>query len=173
MTPTFDPQRLIRTLVEHEVEFVLIGATAAWLQGDPSVTADLDITPRKDIDNAERLADALNELGARPVTRGVVGARATLDERDFLGWQPHQFITDAGAIDVLPDVAAVGDYEDLRRRAVTLGAVGATLLVASLDDVIASKELLGRPKDRLHLETLYETRSALADGPTPDRLDDA
>ncbi len=157
MTPTFDPRRLIHTLIDHEVEFVVIGATAAWLQGDPSVTADLDITPRKDIDNAERLATALTELRARPVERGVVGAQTTLEERDFLGWQVRQYVTDAGAIDVLPDVVAVGDFEDLVRDAVSLNVAGTTILVASLPDVIRSKEALDRPKDRLHLETLRET----------------
>jgi hypothetical protein len=51
-----DPERLLRTLVEHEVEFCVIGAVAAWLQGNPSVTLDLDVMPRRDLDNAERLA---------------------------------------------------------------------------------------------------------------------
>lgn len=157
MTPTFDPRRLIRTLIDHDVEFVVVGATAAWLQGDPSVTADLDITPRKDIDNAERLAAALTELEARPVEHGVVGAQVTQEERDFLGWQPRQFVTDAGAIDVIPDVAAVGDFEDLVRDAVRLEVAGGTILVASLVDVIRSKEALDRPKDRVHLETLRDT----------------
>ena len=34
----FDPERLLRSLVEHEVDFYVIGALAAWLQGNPSVT---------------------------------------------------------------------------------------------------------------------------------------
>jgi hypothetical protein len=61
-----DPQRLLRALVDHEVEFCVIGAVAAWLQGNPSVTFDLDVMPRRDLDNAERLAAALNALAARP-----------------------------------------------------------------------------------------------------------
>lgn len=43
-----DPERLLRTLVEHEVEFCVIGALAAWLQGSPAVTLDLDVMPRRD-----------------------------------------------------------------------------------------------------------------------------
>jgi len=51
-----DPERLLRTLVDHEVEFCVIGAVAAWLQGNPSVTLGLDVMPRRELDNAERLA---------------------------------------------------------------------------------------------------------------------
>jgi len=36
-----DPEKLLRTLVDHGVEFCVIGAVAAWLQGNPSVTLDL------------------------------------------------------------------------------------------------------------------------------------
>ncbi|HZK16332.1 MAG TPA: hypothetical protein VFC52_07080 [Solirubrobacterales bacterium] len=61
----FDPERLLRALVDHEVEFCVIGATAAWLQGSPAVTLDLDVMPQRDLGNAERLAAALNTLGAR------------------------------------------------------------------------------------------------------------
>ena len=60
-----DPERLLRTLVEHEVEFCVIGAVAAWLQGSPAVTLDVDVMPRRDLDNAERLAAALR-LARRP-----------------------------------------------------------------------------------------------------------
>jgi hypothetical protein len=59
------PERLLRSLAEHEVEFCVIGAVAAWLQGNPSVTLDLDVMPRRELDNAERLAAALNALVPR------------------------------------------------------------------------------------------------------------
>jgi hypothetical protein len=32
----FDPLALLRKLVEHEVDFYVIGAVAAWLQGSPT-----------------------------------------------------------------------------------------------------------------------------------------
>lgn len=33
-----DPERLLRTLIDRKVEFCVIGAVAAWLQNNPSVT---------------------------------------------------------------------------------------------------------------------------------------
>lgn len=35
-----DPERILAVLAEHEVDFHVIGALAAWLQGNPTVTLD-------------------------------------------------------------------------------------------------------------------------------------
>jgi hypothetical protein len=151
-----DPERLLRMLVEHEVEFCVIGAVAAWLQGNPTVTLDLDVMPRRDLDNADRLAAALNSLGVRP--RGA-GAAMNLEGADFLGWQIQQFDTEAGPIDVVPQAAAIGGFEDVATIGLTLGDLSVRVL--AIDEVIASKEELGRAKDTAALPALYATREAL------------
>ncbi len=66
-----DPERIVRILAEHGVDYVLIGALAARLQGFPRLTADIDITPARDPENVRRLAAALRELDARVYTDGV------------------------------------------------------------------------------------------------------
>jgi hypothetical protein len=151
-----DPERLLKTLVDHDVEFCVIGAVAAWLQGNPSVTLDLDVMPRRDLDNAERLASALNSLAARP--RG--GDQAVeLEGADFLGWQAQSFDTDAGPLDVVPNATAIGGFEDV--ATVELRLDDLSLRVITIDEVIASKERLGRPKDVAALPALYATREAI------------
>lgn len=60
-----DPEKLLRTLVDREVEFYVIGAVAARPQGNPSVTLGLDVMPGRNVDNAERLSIALKQLNAR------------------------------------------------------------------------------------------------------------
>jgi hypothetical protein len=151
-----DPERLLRSLVEHEVEFCVIGAVAAWLQGNPSVTLDLDVMPRRDLDNADRLAEALKALGARP--RGEDTA-LDLEGADFLGWQAQSFDTEAGPLDVVPLASAIGGYEDVATIELALGDL--SVRVITIDEVIASKERLGRPKDTAALPALYATRDAL------------
>jgi hypothetical protein len=151
-----DPERLLRTLVDHEVEFCVIGAVAAWLQGNPSVTLDLDVMPRRELDNAERLAAALNALAARP--RGGESA-VELEGADFLGWNPQSFDTDAGPLDIVPLAAAIGGFEDVATIELALGEL--SVRVITIDEVIASKEKLGRPKDTAALPALYATREAL------------
>jgi hypothetical protein len=156
MTTALDPERLIRTLVDHEVEFCVIGAVAAWLQGNPTVTLDLDVMPRRELGNAERLAAALNSLDARP--QGV-DATTELEGADFLGWKTQRFETDAGPLDVVPLAAGIGGFEDVATIELTLGELSVRVL--AIDDVIASKEQLGRPKDTAALPALYATREAL------------
>jgi hypothetical protein len=151
-----DPERLLRTLVEHEVDFCVIGALAAWLQGSPAVTLDLDVMPRRDLDNAERLAAALNALSARP--RGD-DAPVMLEGADFLGWQMQRFETDAGPLDVVPQAAAIGGFEEVATVELRLGDLAVRAI--TLDEVIASKEKLGRPKDTAALPALYAAREAL------------
>jgi hypothetical protein len=151
-----DPERLLRTLVEHEVEFCVIGAAAAWLQGNPSVTLDIDVMPRRDLDNADRLAAALNALTAR--ARGDE-REIELEGADFLGWKARRFDTDAGSLDVVPVAAAIGGYESVATIELALGDF--SVRVITIDEVIASKESLGRPKDTAALPALYATREAL------------
>jgi hypothetical protein len=151
-----DPERLLRTLVDHEVEFCVIGAVAAWLQGSPTVTLDLDVMPRRELENAERLAAALNALAARP--RGDETA-VELEGPDFLGWRSQSFETDAGPLDVVPLAAALGGFENVATIELTLGEF--SVRVITIDQVIASKEELGRPKDTAALPALYATREAL------------
>ena len=151
-----DPERLLRTLVEHGVDFCVIGATAAWLQGNPTVTLDLDVMPQRDLDNAERLAEALKELHAR--TRGS-DEPLELEGADFLGWESRSFDTDAGPLDVVPIAAAIGGYEEVATVELSLGDL--TIRAITIDQLIASKEKLGRPKDTAALPALYATREAL------------
>jgi len=151
-----DPERLLRSLVDHGVEFCVIGAVAAWLQGNPTVTIDLDVMPRRELGNAERLAAALNELGARP--RGS-GAALDLEGADFLGRQIQQFDTEAGPLDVVPRAAAIGGFEDVATIELVLDDLSVRVL--AIDDVIASKKRLGRPKDTAALPALYATREAI------------
>jgi hypothetical protein len=150
----FDPEKLLRTLVEHEVEFCVIGAVAASLQGSPAATLDLDVMPRRDLDNADRLAAALNALGARSPD----GEKNELEGTDFLGWQSRRFETDAGPLDVVPHATAIGGFEDVATIGLTLADL--TVRAITLDQVIASKEKLGRPKDTAALPALYATREA-------------
>ncbi|HYP55402.1 MAG TPA: hypothetical protein VEQ41_03755 [Solirubrobacterales bacterium] len=150
-----DAETLLRALADHDVDFCVIGALAAWLQGSSAATVDLDVMPRRDLENAERLAAALNSLGARERDE----AARKLEGADFLGWQPRHFETDAGALDIVPSAAAIGGYEDVATVELRLGDF--SVRVATLDEVIASKEKLGRPKDKAALPALYAAREAL------------
>lgn len=144
-----DPERLIQTLDRHGVEFVLIGALAARLYGFPRVTADADITPADDRQNVGRLAAALRELGARIYTESIpegldFDCSAEMLSRAAM-WN---LVTRAGRVDIAFVPSGTAGYEDLAKGATKFKAFGVTFLVASVDDIIRSKEAAGRPKDR-------------------------
>jgi hypothetical protein len=155
----FDPSRMLAALVQRDVRFVLIGGMAAVLHGDVGVTVDLDVVPERSPENLERLAAALRELGARRRTEGEPeGLRLDCSAAFFSNLSPDAIVnltTRAGDLDVTFQPSGTRGYPDLRRDAVEIEA-GRRLhiLVASLADVIRSKEAAGREKDRLALPRL-------------------
>jgi hypothetical protein len=136
----FRPTEILAVLARHEVTYILIGGLAATLHGAAYVTVDLDITPSPDAANLERLSAALAELEARV----RVGASS---EHEHLS-------TNAGDLDICLTPAGTAGYDDLRRDAVRIMLAGNEVAVASLADVVRSKEAAGRDKDRLALPML-------------------
>jgi hypothetical protein len=59
--PRFQPEAMLRTLERHGVHYILIGGLAATLHGSPLRTGDADICPAGDLENLERLAQALQQ----------------------------------------------------------------------------------------------------------------
>ncbi|MGQ0669497.1 MAG: hypothetical protein ACT4PO_07480 [Actinomycetota bacterium] len=63
-------------------------------------------------------------------------------------------VTDHGRLDITLKPSGTAGYEDLVRDAIHLSILGAEIDVASLADVVRSKEAAGREKDRLVLPVL-------------------
>ncbi len=55
---------LLRVLLRHEVDFLVVGGVAAQLAGAPILTFDLDVLYDKSPENLDRLLPALEELKA-------------------------------------------------------------------------------------------------------------
>ena len=148
MSP-FDPERIVRALAARRVRYVLIGATAARLQGFPRVTADADITPAPEAENLERLAHALRDLRARVYTTSVPeGLAFDCDGPSLARGRMWNFITDAGRLDVILEPSGTRGYEDLAGSALTYELFGAEVRAASLADILRSKQALNRPQDQ-------------------------
>lgn len=143
-----NPQVLLATLERHKVDFVLIGALAARLYGFPRLTADADITPATGVANLERLATALKELDAKVYTESVPeGLPFDCSARTLGRARMWNLVTNAGRLDIAFEPSGVNGYDGLREDAERFEAFGVRFLVASLDDIIRSKEAAGRPKD--------------------------
>jgi hypothetical protein len=158
--PTFDPEALLRALVEADVRFVVIGGIAAQVLGSPSLTADLDICYERSRDNLKRLVAALSKLGA--FRRGAPElAGLPLDAAALRVGDVFTLSTRYGALDLVGNPAPGLDYEVLLKNALRVQLHGTSVAVAGLDDLIAMKRAAGRPKDRVELEILGALREEL------------
>lgn len=161
MSAAFDPLRVLRTLDAHGVRFVLIGGLGARLHGSPTVTNDTDICYERTPENLERLVAALREVHAE--LRDVADAVPfQLDVESLAAGDHFTFVTEAGNLDVLGSPAGVEGFRALARAAVRLRLDDLTVLVASIDDLIAMKRAAGRPKDLVEVEILSAVKDETA-----------
>ena len=155
MTDAFVPQEILAVLDRHHVRYVLIGGLAAILHGASHLTTDVDIVPEEAARNLERLSAALVELGARIRVVGEDdGVPFRHDAESLARVRIWNLVTDRGNLDITFEPSGTQGYEDLRRDAVSMRVRGVEVPVASLADVIRSKEAAGRQRDRAILPTL-------------------
>jgi hypothetical protein len=151
----FRPERILEVLVEHGVDYVMIGGLAAAIHGSDLVTGDIDITPSTDDGNLTRLSRALDELDAR--IRSVDapdGLPFAHDAASLARATVWNLVTNAGDLDLAMMPSGTRGYDDLRRAAIAIDILGVPTRVAALADVIRSKEAAGRDKDRAALPML-------------------
>lgn len=161
----FDPVAVLRVLHKHEVKFLVVGGIAARLHGAPLLTQDVDVTPETGRKNLERLVAALAELEARLRTATEPdGVPFPFDPGLLENSTVWTLTTRYGDLDLVMLPAGTTGYRDLVRDAGEMRVAvdpDLTVMVASLADVIRSKEAAGREKDRAALPLLRKTLDEL------------
>ena len=150
---------LINTLIDGEVEFILIGGVAANLHGSGRLTLDVDVVYRRSAGNLKKLVTALAPLN--PYLRGVpAGLPFQWDVQTLHRSLNLTLDTSLGAIDLLAEVAGNGTWESLiaGSREIELGE--RRCRVVSLPQLIHLKRAAGRPKD---FESIAELEIILAE----------
>ena len=164
-----DETRIFEALDDHEVEYVVVGGSAAILWGAQRATRDVDCVAHQTTENHRRLCDALRQMGnPRLRIEGVDDEAAAALSKQLL--HPDFFArtaastwrTDSGSIDVLSDIPDLDGqpvpYSELRARATFAPTGELRIPVASLADIIDSKMRANRAKDRDALPELLELR---------------
>lgn len=158
---TLDFYGLLRTLLDHDAEFVLIGGFALGFHGVPRGTKDVDIVPEPTTANVTRLWAALESLEAAPVELADPDFRPeempvpfTLE--GLLGGGNWALDTRFGRLDLMPEVIGVDGYEELRAHAVKaeLPELGGPIWIAGRDDLVTMKQEAGRPQDLIDVQAL-------------------
>jgi hypothetical protein len=155
----FNPSAILEVLARHHVTYVLIGGYAALLQGSGLATIDIDIVPDRTKANLAKLAAALEDLDAKIRAAGTDGLPFSVSAESLQGVSVLNLTTRFGDLDLAfsPSGFTAG-FDALRPGATQMTIDGLSVLVASLDDVIASKEAAGRDKDFEALPRLLRLR---------------
>lgn len=133
-------------LADSGVNFVIVGAYAAYAQGATSAEGALDICYDRTPENIRRLSSALTPFHLR--LRGVAdGVPFTPNEQTLTQGVKFALQTKIGAIDLLGELSGVGQFPALVPDAISVVLHGRSLRVASMDSIIRSKRAAGRPKD--------------------------
>ncbi|MCX6338990.1 MAG: hypothetical protein NTX71_03615 [Candidatus Aureabacteria bacterium] len=145
-----DTESLLRSLNDHNVEYVIIGATAFPVHGYSRATLDIDIFIRATKSNAKRTWEALKDFG---YDMADVSPAEMLSKKILI----RQYAVES---DVHPFVKGI-TFDEVWKNKVT-GRIGeAQAYFASLDDLIKMKQSSGRDRDRGDLKILLKLKEKL------------
>lgn len=152
----FNAPAILAALDRHQVEYVIVGGYAAQLRGATKPTADIDVTPATTPENLDRLAAALRALGAGiRVDDLPEGLPFDTSAEALRGIRMLNLRTPHGDLDIAFTPDGTAGYDDLSRSAERRTVAGIEIQLASLADIIRSKEAAGRAKDFVALPELY------------------
>ena len=147
---------MLKVLLNHEIEFIVVGGVCAVLHGAPITTFDLDVVHSRDPKNLRKLVSALQKLDAYSRIQPERRLRPHLEHLSSPGH--HLLMTSLGPLDLLGTIGSDQSYEDLLRLSVEL-QVGMKLKVRvlNLDALIKFKDDLAGDKDKAMLPILRQT----------------
>lgn len=141
---------LFKALTEAQVPFMVVGLSAALLQGVPAVTQDIDLWVQ-DLKNPA-FAKAVEQAGAIYIPPGVAGMNPPLlAGQEFRG------------IDLVTSCQGLSTFEEEAKKALSVEIRGLRVLVLGLDRIILSKETANREKDVAALPMLRAALLALSE----------
>ncbi|MEP6819029.1 MAG: DUF6036 family nucleotidyltransferase [bacterium] len=130
-------QSVFASFQRNDVRYLVIGGIAAVLYGVPRATFDLDILIEPTKENAQKLLDALIEIGFG--TAQMTSAEEIVETEITI-------FTDRVRLDVQTFTPGIR-FEDAWPQRVTMTYAGQELAVVSLADLIRSKTAAGREVD--------------------------
>lgn len=136
----------LRELQKRGVEFMIVGAAAAALQGAPIVTQDIDLWFKD-----------LGDPGIKAALARTGGAFVPT-----VGLHPPTFAGEAVELfDIVLTMHGLGSFAEEKKNSLQVDLGGLSVRILALERIIKSKETVGRPKDRLTLPALKDALAAI------------
>lgn len=152
-------ERLLEVLHASGFECIVVGGTAAVAHGAATQTDDIDVAAPMTEANLTRLMAALAPYQPKHATRRDLGI-IPHTPAELVRFRLLLIDTDLGRLDVLAAVQPLGTYDDLESVEMEL-LEGRMFKVISLDQLIAIKAYLNRPKDKIVEAELRAVRERL------------
>lgn len=137
--------RLLGNLLRHKVRFMVVGLSAATLQGAPVVTQDVDLWFERL--GEDKISVALREVGAAYVPPSI---------------NNPPMLAGAGSelFDIVIRMDGLGTFEEEFKNCIEIRLGRHKLKVLALERILASKIAANRPKDALTIPILRDALAA-------------
>lgn len=153
---------IFKSLVESDVDFVVVGGVAITAHGSAYLTKDLDFCYSRTSENLKKIVSALLPFSPRfrdfPSDLPFVFDISTL--RNGTNFT---FTTNIGDVDLLGEVAGVGNYHEVLKNSETKELFGMKIRILTIEGLIKAKRAAGRTKDLLVLPELEALQELLSD----------
>jgi hypothetical protein len=131
----------------YKIKYLIVGAYAVIYYTEPRYTKDLDIWIFPDLNDHQKVYDALKEFGA-PLR--------DISPNDF---KEKKMIYQIGVAPVRVDIKMDVEGLDFKKawknkKKITFGKT--PVFVVGFDDLIKAKKAMGRPQDMLDIQKLQE-----------------
>ncbi len=143
-----DIKTLLKSLLDHKVKFLIVGAWALPAYGYERMTRDVDIFIEPTKENAERCINALQKIGYHAIID--LSVDDLLKNKVLL----REYIL---RVDIHPFITGVEFYEVWKNKIET-EIKEHKVYIPSLDDLIKMKEATGRDIDQLDLRILKKIK---------------
>jgi len=146
---------LARLFAEIQLDAVMIGNAAAFINGAPVTTMDVDFMLKKTDENYRKLAALAQRMNCKFVEVKLTG-------ENYMYQLEHR--TEPLRVDFLFVAAGIESFETLKERGTNYLFGEHPLRIASLEDVVKSKRTAGRLKDLAVIPILELTLKEKASG---------
>lgn len=156
MEPNPHYKELLRTLNEHEVEYLIVGGYAVMKYTEPRYTKDLDVWVRNSLENSARVYHALAAFGAPLKHDGLTPETFTKDSVAYqIGVVPVR-------IDISTHIDGV-EFDAAWGSRVKSTFFDVPVHFISLNNLITNKQAAGRGPDLEDLRHLRNESQRKAD----------
>lgn len=140
-------QKVIIELVDHHVDFIVVGGMSVIFHGYIRTTGDMDLWLRPTNENKERLLPVIRNLGL---------AETSIEQirnKDFSGPLAFHFNNPPYKVEFLTHIAGL-KFEEAYQHCEYLELDKRMIPFLGLEDLIINKLLTGRLKDQADVEEL-------------------